>query len=75
MYFRCSTLFAPRELSFSLDISVIRSTLMILTDGLIPFLLHLEKYLVYEKGHTIGHCHQLRLLLVVLLLSMAGSKH
>ena len=25
---------------------------MILADGLIPFLLHLESYLVYEKGHN-----------------------
>ena len=29
------------------------------------FLLHLESYLVYEKEHEVGHCHQLCLLLVV----------
>ena len=28
---------------------------MILPDDLIPFLLHLESYLVYEKGHKVGH--------------------
>ena len=43
---------------------------MILADGLIPFLLHLERYLIYEKGHTVGKCHQLHLLLVHLLLSI-----
>ena len=43
-------------------------------DGLTPFLLHIESYLVYEKGHKVGHCHQLRLPLVHVLLSMAGSK-
>ena len=48
---------------------------MILTDGLIQFRLQLERYLVYEKEHKVGHCHQLRLQLVHLLLSMAGSKH
>ena len=37
---------------------------MVLTDGQIPFLLHLESYLVYEKGYKVGHCHQLGLLLV-----------
>ena len=47
---------------------------MIFVDGLIPFLLHLEKYVVYEKGHKVGHCHQLRLPPVHTLLSMAGSK-
>ena len=47
---------------------------MILADGLIAFLLHLESYLVYEKGHKVVHCHQLRLLTAHLLLSMAGSK-
>ena len=47
---------------------------MILEDGLIPFLLHLEHYLEYEKGHKIGHCHYLCLLLVHLLLSIPGSK-
>ena len=40
----------------------------------IPFLLHLENYLVYERRHKVGHCHQLRLLLVHLMLSMAGSE-
>ena len=43
-------------------------------DGLTPFLLHIESYLVYEKGHKVGHCHQLRLPLVHVLLSLAGSK-
>ena len=47
---------------------------MILTDGLIQFRLQLERYLVYEKEHKVRHCHQLRLQLVHLLLSMAGSK-
>ena len=48
---------------------------MILPDGLIPFLLHIERYLVLEKGHKVEHCHQLRLLRIHLLLSMAGRKH
>ena len=39
-----------------------------------PFFLHFECYLVYEKGNKVGYCHHLRLLLVDLLLSMAGSK-
>ena len=30
---------------------------MILADGQIPFLLHPEIYLVYEKGHKSGHSH------------------
>ena len=47
---------------------------MILADGIIPFLLHIESCLVYEKGHEVGHCHQLRLLLVHLLLSISKSK-
>ena len=47
---------------------------MIWLDGLIPFLLHIESYRVYDKGHKVGHCHQLCLLLVHLLLSIAGSK-
>ena len=47
---------------------------MILADSLIPFLLHFEKVLVYEKGHKIGRCHQSRLLQVRLLVSMAGCK-
>ena len=46
---------------------------MILEDGLIPFVLHLESYLVYGKWHTVGHFHQLRLLPAHLLLSMAGA--
>ena len=37
---------------------------MVLTDGQITFLLHLESYLVYEKGHKVVHCHQLGWLLV-----------
>ena len=45
--------------------------MIILADGLIPFLLHLESYLVYEK---VGHCNQLRLLLIHLLLSIPGSR-
>ena len=28
-------------------------------------LLHLDSYVVYEKKHKVGHCHQLGLLLVV----------
>ena len=47
---------------------------MILAGGLIPFLPPFESYLVYEKGHKVGHCHQLRLLMVHLLLSIPGSK-
>ena len=58
----------------TLDISVINRLLMIFVDDLMPFFLHFECYLVYEKGNKVGHCHQLRLLLVDLLLSIAGSK-
>ena len=47
---------------------------MILADGLIPFLQHLESYIVYDKGHKVGHCYQLRLLVFHLLLSIPGSK-
>ena len=47
--------------------------MILMADGLIPFLLHLESYLVYEKGNKVGHCHQLRLLLIHLL-SIPGSK-
>ena len=32
--------------------NLITIILMILADGLIPFLLHLESYLVFEKGHN-----------------------
>ena len=32
---------------------------MVLADRLKQFLLHLEIYLVYEKEHEVGHCHQL----------------
>ena len=47
-------------IDFSLDISVTKSLLlMILADGQIPFLLHLESYLLYKEGHQVGHCHQL----------------
>ena len=38
---------------------------MVLADNQKKFLLHLESYLVYEKEHEVGHCHQLCLLLVV----------
>ena len=38
---------------------------MVLADSLKQFLLHLESYLVYEKEHEVGHCHQLCLQLVV----------
>ena len=31
---------------------------MILADGQIPFLSHLGSYLVFEKEHKTGHCHQ-----------------
>ena len=44
----------------SLDIPVAKWTLDDLADGLIPFLLHHESYLVYEKGHKLGHGHQLQ---------------
>ena len=37
---------------------------MILSDDLIPFLLHLESYMVYVNGHKLENCHQLRLLVV-----------
>ena len=40
---------------------------MVLADRLKQFLLHLESYLAYEKGHEVGHCHQLCLQLVVVL--------
>ena len=36
-----------------------------LADRLKQFLLYLEIYLVYEKEHEVGHCHQLCLQLVV----------
>ena len=48
--------------------------MMILADGLILFLPHLERYLVYEKGYQVGHCHQLCLLLVRFMLSTTGKK-
>ena len=38
---------------------------MVLADGQKQFLLHLESYLVYDKEHEVGHCHQLCLILVV----------
>ena len=38
---------------------------MVLSDRLKQFLLHLESYLAYEKGHEVGHCNQLCLQLVV----------
>ena len=38
---------------------------MVLADSQKQFLLHLERYLVYEKEHEVGHCYQLCLLLVV----------
>ena len=39
---------------------------MLLAESKKQFLLHLESYLVYEKEHEVGHCHQSGLLLVVL---------
>ena len=42
---------------------------MVLADRLKQFLLHLESYLVYEKEHEFGHCHQLSLQLVVFVVS------
>ena len=42
---------------------------MVLADRLKQFLLHLESYLVYEKEHEVGHCHQLCLQLVVFVVS------
>ena len=47
----------------TITISVTMSTLMVLADGQMPYLLHLESCLVYKKGHEVGHCHQLCLLL------------
>ena len=47
--------------------------MILMADGIIPILLHLESNLVYEKGHKVGHRHQLRLLLIHLL-SIPGSK-
>ena len=38
---------------------------MVLANSQKQFLLHLESYLVYEKEHKVGRCHQLSLLLVV----------
>ena len=47
-------------IEFSLDVSVAKfRVLKIFAEGLIPFLLHLESYLVKKKGHKVGHCHQL----------------
>ena len=37
---------------------------MVLADRLKQFLLHLESYVVYEKQHEVGYCHQLCLQLV-----------
>ena len=34
---------------------------MVLADRPKQFLLHLESYLVYEKEHKVGHCHQILL--------------
>ena len=42
---------------------------MVLANSQKQFLLHLESYLVYEKEHKVGNCHQLRLLLVVFVFS------
>ena len=42
---------------------------MVLADRLKQFLLHFESYLVYEKEHEVGHCHQLCLQLVVFVVS------
>ena len=42
---------------------------MLLADSLKQFLLHLESYVVYEKEHDVGHCHQLCLQLVVFYVS------
>ena len=47
---------------------------MIFADGLIPFLLHLERYLVYEKGPKVGHRHQLRLLRVHIVANGQASR-
>ena len=47
---------------------------MILPDDLIPLQLHLEMYPVYGKVQKVEQWHQLRLLLVNLLLSMAERK-
>ena len=60
-------------IEFSLDISVTMSTLNGF-DGRIPFLLHFERYPVYGKGHKVGHCHQLCLLVVHFLSSVHLSK-
>ena len=38
---------------------------MVLADRLKQFLLDLDSYLVYEKEHEVGHCHQYCLQLVV----------
>ena len=42
---------------------------MVLADSEKQFLLHLERYMIYEKEHEVGHCHQLCLLLVVFVVS------
>ena len=38
---------------------------MVLADSEKQLLLHLERYMIYEKEQEVGHCHQLCLLLVV----------
>ena len=48
--------------------------MMVLADGEKQFLLNLESYMIYEKEHEVGHCHQLCLLLVVCLLSVHLSE-
>ena len=42
---------------------------MVLADSHKQYLLHLDSYLVYEKEHEVGHCHQLCLQLVVFYVS------
>ena len=42
---------------------------MILADCQISFMLHLESYLEYEKGHEVGHRHQLCLLWFIFVVS------
>ena len=42
---------------------------MVLADRLKQYLLHLESYLVYEKEHEVGHCHQVCLLLFFFVVS------
>ena len=47
---------------------------MVLADRLKQILLNLESYLVYEKKHEVGHCHQLCLQICLLIFDVSTLK-